>query len=279
MLLIADSGSTKCDWVLVSHDQRREFITIGLNPFFHTSQDIQKVIGDSELHDVANEVKKVFFYGAGCSSDDRRQIVYKGLSPLFVNADITIDHDLQACALATYEGEPSISCILGTGSNSCFYDGSSLYQHVPSLGFILGDEASGTYFGKKLVSDFLYKRMPEHLQIAFHDRYSLTKDEVLMNVYKKSNANVFLASFTPFIIENRAEPYVKRIIEDGFRFFLEIHVLCFDEHRSYKTHFIGSIAYLLRDELQAVCLKQGLTTGRIIQKPIDGLVEYHIRCK
>jgi glucosamine kinase len=277
MILIGDCGSTKCDWVFVSDQREREFTTKGINPVFHTSEDISDLLRKSELSEVANEVKKVFFYGAGCSSNERRQVVYRALSSFFSSAELTVDHDLTACAFSTYEHEPSISCILGTGSNSCYYDGYSLIQSVPSLGYILGDEGSGTYLGKKVLSDYLYQRMPEHLQITFSRRYALSKDDILANVYSKPDTNVFLASFTPFLVEHQLESYVQGIIASAFRHFLRIHVLSYEQYTSCKTHFIGSIAYLFQSQLIQVCTEMGINTGRIIQKPIDGLVKYHLR--
>lgn len=275
MILIVDSGSTKSDWVLLSEAGQTFFSTMGLNPYFHTEEIVYDAVMENEgLCNIREGVQKVFFYGAGCSSDALNQIIERGLKKVFTNASVVVDHDLKACAFATYEGEPSISCIIGTGSNSCYFDGEELSEEVPALGYVLGDEGSGTYFGKQLLANYLYKRLPEHIYAAL-ETMGLTKDEIVDKVYMQPDANVYLASFMRFIITFAEDPYIKNMIFEGFKHFVQIHVCCYKNYQEVKTHFVGSIAHLFSEELESACAFYNVNLGNIIQKPIDGLVKFH----
>jgi N-acetylglucosamine kinase-like BadF-type ATPase len=278
MLLIADSGSTKCDWRLVAEDKSYEdFKSIGINPFFHDEAMIESFLKkNAGLMKNADKVTAVFFYGAGCSSKTLKRIVDRGLGAIFTNAQIYVDHDLVAAALAVYDGEPCIACILGTGSNSCHFDGDIVREDVPALGYILGDEGSGSYFGKQLLRDFLYKKLPANIQADMVNELGLTKDIVIENVYMKPHANVYLASFMPFITERRQEPYFKKMIYEGLKSFIEIHVKCVRNAENIKSNFIGSVAYYHEDTLRQAAADCGIEVGHIIKKPIEGLYDYHI---
>ena len=276
MILIVDSGSTKSDWVVVNGLEKTYLSTMGLNPFFHSEEIVVAAVeNNSELFAIRNEVSEVCFYGAGCSSDSLKAIIQRGLQRVFVAAKITVDHDLTACAYATYEGEPAISCIIGTGSNSCYFDGISVSEEVPALGYILGDEGSGSYFGKKLIASYLYNKLPEHIHTSFYTETKLTKDAIVRRVYMETDANVFLASMMKFIIKHNEDPFIKKMIFEGFKDFVEIHVLCYANYTEIKTHFVGSIAHLFKTELAEACAFHGVNLGKTIQKPIDGLLDYH----
>lgn len=276
MILIVDSGSTKSDWILLNNSKKTHYSTMGLNPYFHNEETVYNaILEQKDLFAIRAEVEKVFFYGAGCSSEALNQIIQNGLSKVFSNACITVDHDLCACAYATYEGEPAISCIIGTGSNSCYYDGITVSEEVPALGYILGDEGSGTYFGKQLLSNFLYKRLPEHIHEAFLAETGISKDEIIDHVYMQPNANVYLASFMRFIIKFQEDEYIKDMIYNGFKHFIQIHVCCYSNYKNVKVHFVGSIAHLFYSELEKACAIMDVQLGKVIQKPIDGLVSYH----
>lgn len=276
MHLIVDSGSTKSDWVIVDGENRHEFSTIGLNPFFHNEDSVYKAISENtELFWFRDKITHLYFYGAGCSSDTLNAIIEGGLQKVFTEAEIVVDHDLKACAYATYEGEPSICCIIGTGSNSCFYDGDNVFEEVPALGYILGDEGSGSYFGKKLLTDFLYHRVPQNIHNALVKELGITKDEIIKHVYMLPDANVYLASFMKFIFNHATDIYFKEMIYEGFKHFVEIHVCCYPNFKNYKTHFIGSIAFLFSEELKKACDFHNVKLGQIVQKPIKGLIEYH----
>lgn len=276
MILIVDSGSTKSDWILLNNSEKTHFSTIGLNPYFHDEETVYNAILEtSELFAIREEINQLFFYGAGCSSNELNQIIWNGLKSVFIHAEIHVDHDLCACAYATYEGEPSISCIIGTGSNSCYYDGVTVSEEIPALGYILGDEGSGTYFGKQLVSSYLYNKLPDNIANALSKQPECSKPEIIDRVYKQSNANVYLASFMHFIIDFKEEPFIQEMIYKGFKHFLEIHVCCYPNYLNVKVHFVGSIAQLFQAELEKACNDLNIQLGKIIQKPIDGLVNYH----
>jgi len=282
MILIADSGSTKCDWALIDFSGKRlgDFETMGLNPYFHDKDVISNAIrSNGPLSLYGNKVKHVYFYGAGSSTRAMCEIVENGLKAVFANAELHVDHDLVGSAYATYDGEPCISCILGTGSNSCYFDGDKIYEEVPSLAFILGDEASAGYFGKILLREYFYKKLPEDLRISFEQSFQITKDELISRVYREPNANVYLASFTRFIGTHAHHPHVVNWVVKGITEFIDIHVKCYKQWPSTPVHFIGSVSYYFRHCLQQAADNSGIKLGRIIKKPIDGLVEYHVRFK
>ncbi|MEY4522656.1 MAG: hypothetical protein RIT10_1841 [Bacteroidota bacterium] len=276
MILVVDSGSTKSDWVLLSDTEQQFFSTMGLNPYFHSEEIVFNAVCENEgLNQIRTAIEHVFFYGAGCSSEALNQIIVTGLQKAFPKAKILVDHDLKACAYATYEGSPSISCIIGTGSNSCYFDGNEVSEVVPALGYVLGDEGSGTYFGKQLLSNYLYKRLPNNIQQAFYDETKLTKDQIVDSVYMQPNANVYLASFMPFIVKFASDSYIKDMVFKGFKQFIDVHVCCYPNYKDVKVHFVGSIAALFHDELKAACEIFEVNLGNTIQKPIDGLVRFH----
>lgn len=279
MLLIADSGSTKCDWRLVAGDKSySDFKSIGINPYFHNEDiieaELKKVPGIAEF---ADKVTALFFYGAGCSSTDLKRIVDRGLGRVFTNAQIYVDHDLVAAAFSVYDDEPCIACILGTGSNSCHFDGDIVREEVPALAYILGDEGSGSYFGKKLLTDFLYKKLPEEMHQRLIDEMALNKNTIMDRVYMKPHANVYLASFMPFITSCKSQEYVQDMVREGLGRFIDIHVKCFRDAHTVKSNFIGSVAHYQEDILREVAHDKELPVGKIIKKPIDGLYDYHIK--
>jgi N-acetylglucosamine kinase-like BadF-type ATPase len=278
MIVIAEGGSTKCDWVLLGKEGLLvEFKTKGFNPLFHTKEAIVNTLrGVNEIREYGPQAEEVFFYGAGSATPELRDILKKVLLEIFPNAKNVQSHtDAEAAAFSTYNGNSAISCILGTGSNSCYFDGKTLSQSNPALGFILGDEASGAYFGKQLLAQFLYKQMPNHLWLEFNKSYDLGKKEIIEKVYRDAHSNVFLASFMPFYYKHRSEPYIQKILKNGFRRFLLIHVLCFENHKKYPVHFVGSIAHFFKEELLSESERLGLRVGEVVQKPILGLIKHH----
>ena len=279
MILIAESGSTKTDWVLIDESNEKQYFkTIGFNPFFHSTDLIVSTVQkNKELIACSDQISKVFFYGAGCSSSDMNQIVLKAMNRLFPNADSNVDHDLLACALATYEDEPSISCILGTGSNSCFFDGENVREEVPAIAYVLGDEGSGAYYGKKLLRDYLYNKLPTDIKYGLENELKITKAAIFERVYMRPHANVYLASFMKFISKYKDTSYVTEMVKEGMDEFIKIHVCCYPESKSVKTHFIGSISKIYENELKFAANKNNIILGNIIQKPVENLVRYHMR--
>ncbi|MES2559265.1 MAG: ATPase [Bacteroidota bacterium] len=280
MKLVVESGSTKADWALVNEagNISATFDTMGFNPFFHTSEFIGKEIRkNTELTSMASSVNEIFFYGAGCSSDHFKQIVAHGLMLVFNQASIHVDHDLVAAAYSTYQGKPCISCIIGTGSNSCYFDGHTLSEEVPALAYILGDEGSGSYLGKRLLTDYLYKKLPQDITDDFEDSYILSKAIIFENVYQKPHANVYLASFTPFVSKHKAHPYFHQIVYEGMKLFLENHVCCFPNYKNTPVHFVGSVAYHFSEILQEAAKDLDVTVSSIIKHPVEHLVDYHVK--
>ena len=279
MILIAESGSTKTDWVLVGKNNNLSYFkTMGFNPFFHASEFIaEEIKSNSDLNASSSKVTRVYFYGAGCSSKNMSSIVQKGLKQVFNNADISVDHDLLACAYATYEGEPSISCILGTGSNSCYFDGENLIEEVPAIAYVLGDEGSGSYYGKKLLRDYLYNLLPVNIKEDLEKQLGISKSIIFENVYMKPHANVYLASFMKFINTQYHTDYVVNMIEHGMEEFIKIHVCCYPNYKNVKTHFIGSISKIFERELKKAAELHDVKLGNIVRKPVDNLVHYHLR--
>ena len=279
MILIAESGSTKTDWVLIDEsNKKRYFKTIGFNPFFHTTDFIISTISlNKDLIAFSKAITKLYFYGAGCSSEKMNNVVLSALKSLFPNAYSTVDHDLKACALATYEGVPSISCILGTGSNSCFFDGKTIREEVPAIAYVLGDEGSGAFYGKQLLKDYLYNRLPIEIKNDLETKLEISKEKIFDNVYMKPHANVYLASFMKFISTFKDHPYVTTMVEEGMDEFVKTHVCCYPESKNVKTHFIGSISKIYEKELRYAADKNGIILGNIIRKPVENLVDYHLR--
>ena len=279
MKLIVDSGSTKADWVLIKVDgQRIDFASDGINSMTQSSDTILEII--SGIHDllaVSKQVEEVFFYAAGCSKGETRDKVEAVLASVFSNAIVKVDTDLMACALATYTNKPMISCILGTGSNACYFDGKSMAQKIPALGYVLGDEGGGSYFGKQLVKAYFYETLPQDLRVQFDKTYSLEIQELLNNVYREPNANRYLASFTQFIGDHKMHPFIKNIVVTGFQIFLKNFVCCYNNAQQVQINFVGSVAYYFQEELRNVAKEIGLSIGSVFQKPIEGLVAYH--CK
>lgn len=279
MIVVADSGSTKCDWIVIDHSG--EFIrthTMGFNPFFHPSELIERELrANDTLMANHDKVSEVYFYGAGCSSEDRNRVVHNALIAVFpmVNT-VKVDHDLTGAAYATAKDAPGIACIIGTGSNSCYFDGQKVHESVPALGYILGDEGSGSYFGKILLSKYLYNKLPADLHQALKDRFNLNKEQIFNHVYNQPNPNVYLASFMRFISDHRDHPYFKDMIYKGLASFINIHVWCYENFREVPVHFVGSIAHYFGDVLREVAVNHRFTIGKIEQKPVEALARLHM---
>ena len=279
MILVAESGSTKCDWVLLDLEGREieRWSTMGFNPFFHSSDKVFNVLSRTEgLNVWADKITQTWFYGAGCSSPAMRDIITEGLNRVFTNAQNNVDHDLNAAAYALYAGEPEIACILGTGSNSCFYDGKNVREEVPALAYILGDEGSASFIGKQLLADYLYKKLPTELMADFEKTYKTSKEEIFERVYNQPNANVYLASFGPFAGKHKDHPHIKALVRNGIRKFIDAHVKCFKESATVKVNFVGSVAKAFEDVIREELAKDNLHFGRVLAKPVNSLIAFHI---
>jgi N-acetylglucosamine kinase-like BadF-type ATPase len=279
MILIVDSGSTKSDWILVKGPNDNYcFETIGLNPYFVD----EKIITDSlslnqELISVSDQVNSIYFYGAGCSDPVRNKVLSDGLQRVFSKAKVNVYHDVYGSVVATCGDSPGISCILGTGSNACYFDGYKVDDGRPALGYILGDEGSGAYFGKQFLRDVLYQKLPNQMAVAFTEDFGFTKEDIFEKVYQEKRPNAFLASMTHFIAEHKHDPYVSKMLYNGFRDFIETHVCQFKEHKSVPIHFIGSVAFYFQDQLRTVVVDMALEQGKILQKPMIEMLRYHLK--
>ncbi len=275
MFIVVESGSTKADWMVIEDAQETVHSTKGFNPLYHSEQDILTELRNHRtLESIRLQVKDLYFYGAGCATPERNKIVYEGLKSFFVNAEIHVDSDLNASAFACYNNRPEIACILGTGSNSCLYDGKQVTQKMPSLGYILGDEASGSYFGKRLLADFLYGKLPEPMHREL-EQQGLSKTNIIDRVYRQPNANVFIASLMPVLVRNKNLPYAQQLIRNGFQEFIDLHVKCYPNYSRYEVNFVGSLADLLQEELRDVCAQNAIEIGGVIRRPLEQLVRYH----
>lgn len=278
MVLVADSGSTKCDWKLTDLDGNHieDFNTMGFNPFFHNEVIIANAIKQNQsLYKCAPDVTHVFYYGAGCSTQNYKDIVKRALKQIFENASVLVEHDLAAAAYATAEGKPCISCILGTGSNAAYFDGNEVHEFNTGLGYILGDEGSGSYFGKLLLSNYLYRKLPQEIHDALYKKFGLTKDIIFENVYNRPHANVYLAGYVRFLADFKDHPYVQNMLKEGMKKFFEVNILHQEMAKDVPIHFVGSVAYYYQESIYQAANELGLTIGNIVRKPIDGLVKYH----
>lgn len=278
MILIADGGSTKCDWILLSNTGEQIFKTRtkGLNPAVFPELVLeQRIEENADLQEVKNKVERVHFYGAGCGTETPSKLLEGIIANFFTNADeVVIKEDMVAAAYAATT-EPGIVCILGTGSNSCYFDGKDIHQAVQSLGYVLMDEASGNYFGKRLIRDYYYKRMPPELVTLFEEKFDLGSDEIKKNIYRKENPNTYLASFAEFIFTNERNGYFYKLVHEGITDFIHSRVLCYKQAQNVPVHFIGSIAYFSEDIIRAVAQPYGIEIGNIVRRPIDALIEHY----
>lgn len=278
MILLADSGSTKTDWCLIKEDGSIicEVSTRGTNPFFETEEEISDEIGNGLVPLLPSGViDDLYFYGAGSGFPDKIEIVKRAINRHLRIQHIEVDSDVLAAARALCGHKAGIACILGTGSNSCLYDGVNITKNVSPLGYILGDEGSGAYFGKILVGDVLKKQLPDTLCNKFMKQYHLTSVEIIDHVYRKPFPNRFLASLTIFLQQNINHPAIESILIDGFKAFFKRNIMQYENYDKSPIHFIGSIAYFYQRELRKAADEMNITVGKIIKKPMKGLIEYH----
>lgn len=281
-ILIADSGSTKTDWILVSEEGTRlkQCTSQGLNPFFQSEIQMMDIIQQEVYVKLLAKPDEIYFYGAGCT-DKLSKLPIRGVLEQFCqHAKIEIESDLLGAARSTFQQDMGIACILGTGANNCIYDGSQVTGNIGSLGFWLGDEGSGGYLGKQLVIAFLQKELPSDLEVRFRNTFpAVNRMEILDRAYKQPNANRYFATFTPFIKEHISHPYLVDLVKQAFELFVRKYVLKHTGFLHHQVSFIGSVAMAFREILIDVLLNNGLVFGRIAQSPMEGLAQFHAgRC-
>ena len=280
MILIVDSGSTKTDWIAI--DNKGEILfetqTLGLNPQVLTNHILkERIVNNFELYKFRKEVSEIYFYGAGCGTEPPRILIKSVFKEIFKNCtEFSIKEDTYAAIYSTAKiNSKSIVCILGTGSNCTYFDGESIDQRVISLGYILMDDASGNYFGRQMLRDYYFNRIPEETAIKFNTEFDLDAETIKDNLYKQPNPNTYLATFAKFLIQNKDSDYGQSLIKRGFDLFIERQILQFENAKEVPIHFVGSISFYLKDELKRSLSNYGLQAGNIIRKPIDGLLEFH----
>ena len=274
--LIADSGATKAEWCLIGAGKKKTVFTQGISPYFMNQQQIVELIKAELLPKLKGvKVEEIYYYGTGCAGAANAKIVQKALASTFEKAKIEVTHDLMGAARALCGHDKGIACILGTGSNSCYFNGKKIVKNSPGLGFVLGDEGSGAYLGKKVVQHYLYGTFDEELRSRFDAMFTTTNAEILENVYKKPLPNRYLAGFAKFLAENRGHYMIENIIEDGLNDFYFQHLCKYPEVWKMPVHFAGSVAFGFKDVLANLCNSYEFELGRVMKNPMEGLVRYH----
>jgi N-acetylglucosamine kinase-like BadF-type ATPase len=278
-ILIADSGATKCEWTLAeTRRKHRSVFTQGISPYFLNTPQIEAIIRNELLPGLKQySVEAVYYYGTGCSNPDNAKLVKKAITNVFKGVEVQVTHDLMGAARALCGREKGIAGILGTGSNSCYYNGKKIVKNSPGLGYVLGDEGSGAHLGKKVLQYYLYKTFDEELAFKFEAKYKgINAVEILENIYKKPFPNRYLATFTLFLAENRGHYMVENIIEDGINDFFFTHLCKYGESWKLPIHFTGGVSYAFRDVVKDLCHSYEFELGQILKNPMQGLLKYHI---
>jgi len=275
-ILIADSGATKTEWCLTKGNQTKKFHTEGLNPYYHTTDSITDIVErhlKAKLNDVT--IEEIHFYGAGCDGGKKDQRIQKALKKIFPTAMVYVFHDLLGAARACFQHEAGIACILGTGSNSCLYDGTKIIEHIPSLAFILGDEGSAGYFGKKLINKYFRREVPGDLKEELEENHDMSLDHILKGVYDGSQKSRFIASYSSFLGKHADHPFVKEMLREGFENFITRIILKYSNANQYEVRFIGSVAFAHRKLITNILQEHGLKAGMFIRHPMKHLVKFH----
>jgi N-acetylglucosamine kinase-like BadF-type ATPase len=277
MILIADSGSTKTQWVLLDNGKKLVDITTkGFNPYYYSKTELEKALFD-ELHIFINPdvVEEIYFYGAGCSTVNNCLLVKNALSSLFRKARIYAGHDLEGAAVSLLQESEGIACILGTGSNSCLWNGKKVIYNVPSLGYLLGDEGSGTYIGKLILQNILYGNADKKLTEIFYNKYQLDFESTLHKIYGEPNPNKFMSSLSIFVNENINYPECRNAVHKSFSDYISTQISKYPDFNKTNVSFTGSVAYHFQDILKEVLKENNITLGIILKAPMDGLIKYH----
>lgn len=275
MIILADSGSTKCDWVVLDQNKKVVFrtSTLGINPRLLSKVEISKILKSAEpLFGIREQIKKILFYGAGCSMEQSKLKLQSVLKKYFHNAEVKIEEDITA-AVHGVTKLPGVVCILGTGSNCCYFDGVNIQVYQSSLGYSVMDEGSGNYFGKQLLRAYFYNQMPNKLKKIFEENFDVSLDSVLKNLYESENPSAYLASFAKFVIHHRSQPFIETIIYNGIKELFDNLIGCYEkELKINPLHFVGSIGYYLRDEIKLEAKNRHFKIGSFVKKPIDNLI-------
>ena len=276
LTLIADSGATKTEWCLIGNGHKKTFFTQGISPYFLNSEQIVQLVTTELLPRLKNVIiADLFYYGTGCFDPKNAKMVKNALRKVFQQAEIEVGTDLLGAARSLCRSEKGIACNLGTGTFSCYYNGKKIVKSRPGPGYVLGDEGSGAYLGKKVLQYYLYEIFDEDLHYRFNEKYNTNRDEILQNVYKKPFPNRYLASFALFLAENRGHYMVENILEDGINDFFFYHLCKYPEVWKTPVNFVGSVAHGFKDVLSELCQSYEFELGKVLKNPMQGLVKYH----
>ncbi len=279
MILVCDSGSTKADWIAATTiNDKQKYSTDGINPVFQNAEEIQIML-EANFSSICNGIEQLYFYGAGCLKGKNTIAIEKAFQKFFNKAQISIDDDMIGAARALFSTSAGIAAILGTGANSCLYVDGKIIDKVPALGFILGDEGSGAYLGKHFINAHFKRTLPKYLAEKFAARYNIEISNVIEAVYRQAAPNRYLASFAPFLIENKTDEFVKQFLIKCFYDFIEKNISKYADCKNYKIGMCGSIAYYFKEEIEIAMKNFGLNLVEVLQKPIDKLVEFHLNNK
>lgn len=280
MKLLVDSGSTKADWISIDENGKVLFTTqtLGLNPEVLNKEEIITRVNDRfDISLNKENVTHLFFYGAGCGTDRMKDFLHGVFQEYFPNAAIVVHEDTYAAVYATTpKNEKAIVCILGTGSNCSYFDGQILHQKVQSLGYIAMDDCSGNQFGRQLIRDYYFSKMPANLAAEFAKTYDLDADVIKHNLYKEPNPNAYMATFAKFLILHKSDEYCQKLVRKDMQIFVDNYITQYENCKEVPINFIGSIAFYLKEELKEVLESNGLTIGNVLRRPIDGLIEFHV---
>jgi glucosamine kinase len=273
--LIADSGATKAEWCLVNNGRKKTIFTQGISPYFLNTEQIIQLLNNELRGKIRVQVDQIYYYGTGCANPQNALSIKKALQKVFPGTRVQVQTDLMAAARAVCGNEKGIACILGTGSNSCYYNGRKIVKNSPGIGYILGDEGSGAYLGKKVIQYYLYDTFDEDLRARFDAKFVTTPVEILDNVYKKPLANRYMAGFAMFLAENRGHYMIENIIEDALNDFFFQHLCKYAEVWKHPVSFIGSVAFGFKDVILELCNSYEFEPGVILKNPMEGLVKFH----
>ena len=277
-ILLADSGATKCEWRLLHNNRIKPLSTQGISPYFFTEPQIVDLIRSVQAGLPKNVVvEEVHYYGTGMRNPENVKLVRRALKKVFKDVETEVNDDMLAAARALNGTGKGMACNLGTGSFSCFYNGKKITRQAPGIGYILGDEGSGAYLGRKVVQYYMYNTFDEELKYRFDDKYKTSPVEILENTYRKPLANRYLASFCYFLTENRGHYMIENIIEDGLNDFFFQHLCKYNESWKYPIHFVGGVAEGFRDVLKHLCQSYEFELGKVLKDPMQGLIAYHNR--
>ena len=277
MKLIIDCGSTKADWVIINNSEViKSFYTEGFNPNYTDINTISSIIsGNLSYHNHLHDIREIYFYGSGCGNEKNCSLIEEILSSVFINAKVSVTNDMMAACHALFGNNEGIACILGTGSNSCRYNGVEITENMVSLGYVLGDEGGGSHLGKSLLHDYYYRILPDELSKKLENEFDMRLNVFLDNVYHNNQVSRYLASFSIFLYKNIEHEYVKSLCSRCFDVFIDNFISRYEHAKGYEIGFVGSIAFYFQDIIKQRLEIKGLRISKILKNPIEGLVVFH----